>query len=94
VSRNFGQEVQMKILSLGLGLILSSSALAAKSFDTFSYKDSFKVEKVVLKEVLLKDLMKLHKDLNFENKRMIAGKKSYLESLRTKLEGQSGIQKL
>lgn len=89
----------MKIALLTLSMILSSHALAETS--ALSYNDSINVKKVVIMdEILIDNLIKLHNDFDFEGNRMIAGKyesktqkKSYLDSLRSKLEGSKSMMR-
>lgn len=84
----------MKAAALLLGMILTAPLFAS---DTgLSFQDRFEVKKVVLDEQLLMELYELPKNSFFEGERMIAGqfesskkkqKKSYLEKLRSKLNG-------
>lgn len=92
----------MKIALLTLSLILSSHALAEGSSIALSYNDSIQVKKtVMMDEILIDDLIKLHNDFDFEGNRMIAGKfesksqkkSSYLDSLRSKLEGCKNVMR-
>lgn len=85
----------MKAAALLLGMILTAPLFASSNIG-LSYQDRFEVKKVVLDEQLLMELYELPKNSFFEGERMIAGqfetpkkkqKKSYLESLRSKLNG-------
>jgi hypothetical protein len=94
----------MKVFLMFLSMILTSQVLASHEITHLSYNDDIKVEKVVMNDaILLNDLMKLHSDYDFDALRMIAGKfetgskkskkNSYLDELRTKLEGSKNIEK-
>lgn len=92
----------MKIALLTLSLILSSGALAETSGIALSYNDSIQVKKtVMMDEILIENLIKLHNDFDFEGNRMIAGKyesksqkkSSYLDNLRSKLEGSKSLMR-
>lgn len=89
----------MKVALFVLTMSLTIEALASKN--ELSYKDHIEVKKTVMrKDILLKSLINLHQDFPWESKRMIAGnfekkeeksgKKSYLEGLRSKLNGCTG----
>lgn len=56
------------------------------------FQNTIVLEKTYLhKSVLLKDLLKLHRDFNYEEVRMIAEKKtSWSDKLRERLKGSSG----
>ena len=88
----------MKFVLIAISLIFLIFGQSAFSMEeTLDFKDNFQEEKVVIvKEILMNDLVKLHKD--FEVGRKVAGKvekkakkKSYAEGLRSKLENSKGI---
>lgn len=92
----------MKIALIALSILFSSYSMASSM--ELSYKDSVELKKtVVMDEILINDLIKLHNDFDFDGERMIAGKfeisekkaakKNYLESLRTRLEGCKGVMR-
>lgn len=92
----------MKIALLTLSLLLSTHALAESSSIALSYNDSIQVKTVMMDEILINDLIKLHNDFDFEGDRMIAGKfeskkqkkkTSYLDGLRSKLEGSKNVMR-
>ncbi len=91
----------MKIALLTLSLLLSTHALAESSSIALSYNDSIQVKTVMMDEILINDLIKLHNDFDFEGDRMIAGKfeskkqkkTSYLDGLRSKLEGSKSVMR-
>ena len=90
----------MKFALIALSIIFSSVSMAGTM--ELSYKDKVEVKKVVMNEILINELIKLHNGINFEGERMIAGKfevaekkaakKSYLDTLRTKLQGHKGLR--
>lgn len=94
----------MKIALLTLSLLVSSYALAENTSIALSYNDSIQVKKtVMMDEILIDDLINLHNDFDFEGDRMIAGKfesktqkkasSSYLDGLRSKLEGCKSVMR-
>ena len=91
----------MKIALLTLSLLLSTHALAESSSIALSYNDTIQVKTVKMDEILINDLIKLHNDFDFEGDRMIAGKfeskkqnkTSYLDGLRSKLEGSKSVMR-
>jgi hypothetical protein len=97
------QEVHMKLLALLLGLMISSPMLASTITETLSFEDDLRVEKVVMMDqILINDLINLYNELDTEGDRMIAGKfeskkkiekKSYLDDLRTKLDGSKNLER-
>ncbi len=93
----------MKIALLALTMVLSSTALAESSTMALSYNDSIQVKKtVMMDEILIEDLIRLHNDFDFEGEGMIAGKfesktkkkTSYLDGLRSKLDGCQNLMRL
>lgn len=89
----------MKIL---LALVfLSTSAMAQTK--ALTYEDFIKVNQTVFNNSLPEHLINLHRVVNSEDKRMIAGdfeknresrkKKTYLDGLRSKLEGSKGLSR-
>ncbi len=86
----------MKVALIITSILLSSAAFSMEG--SLSYNDSMKVKKVVMMdEILINDLIKLHNDFDFEGDRMVAGKfegkpskKSYLDGLRDKLLNSKG----
>ena len=93
----------MKIALLVLSIVFSSASLAESHGMALSYHDSIEVKKTVLNEkILINNLIKLQHKLDFEGKRMIAGKyeikskkkSSYLDGLRSKLEGCQNLMRL
>jgi hypothetical protein len=91
----------MKIALLTLSLLVSTHALAENMNIALSYNDSIQVKKtVMMDEILIDDLIKLHNDFDFDGDRMIAGKfetktqkKSYIDGLRSKLEGCKSVMR-
>lgn len=91
----------MKIALLTLSLLISTHALSESSSIALSYNDSIQVKTVMMDEILINDLIKLHNDFDFEGDRMIAGKfeskkpkkTSYLDGLRSKLEGSKSVMR-
>lgn len=90
----------MKFALITLCLILSSGALADSM--ELSYRDQVEVKKVVMDKELLIDLYELKHDFHFGGtERMIAGKfdtsekktekKTYLDTLRSRLNGSRGM---
>ncbi len=86
----------MKVTLIILSMLFSSAALSTEG--TISYNDNMEVKKVVLMdEILINDLIKLHNNFDFEGVRMVAGKfetkqtkKTYLDGLRDKLLNSKG----
>lgn len=90
----------MKLALIVIGLILVSNVFGMEEL-RLDFSDTTEVQKVVMnEEILLSDLSELHRGLDFDNKRMIAGefegkkkKKSYTEGLRSKLDNCSGYSR-
>ncbi len=91
----------MKRALIAFLLILGQSAFSME--ETLDFNDNFQTKKIVLmEEVLIKDLSKLHSD--FTGERDVAGKfeihknkikkSSYLNQLRSKLERSHGPTRL
>lgn len=82
--------------------IFASNAMAGTAL-TLTYQDSIKVNQTVFKNSLPEHLINLHRLVKFEDQRMIAGdfekvqknkeKKTYLDGLRSKLEGCKGLSR-
>ena len=82
-------------------VFLSTSTLAGTH--ALTYQDSIKVSQTVSTNSLPAHFINLHRAVRFEDKRMIAGdfekirenkkKKTYLDGLRTKLEGCKGLSR-
>ena len=90
----------MKVSLLIISMLLTSNLFAASM--SLSYADSVEIDQTIVKKDLPARLIKLYRAVNFE-KRMIAGefersvkkteKKSYLDGLRSKLQGNSGLSR-
>lgn len=89
----------MKISLLILTILLTSNLFAAETMN-LSFADSVKLEQTIVKKDLPVNFIKLYRAVN-EEKRMIAGdferstkkteKKTYLDGLRSKLQGSKGL---
>lgn len=99
IGQDFEQEVQMKCLLTVLFLILSTNLLAETS--VLSYRDPVVLKRTAFTKDLPVNSRILYKPLNIDDKRMIAGeferskkneaKKTYLDGLRSRLQGMKGL---
>lgn len=91
----------MKSLLLTFSLLLSTHAFGESL--NLSYKETVKVKRTIMQNTLPENLIKLQRALKHDDKRMIAGdfesknkksvKDSYVDSLRSKLEGCKGFNR-
>jgi len=84
-----------------MALLLGLFSLSAISSTELSYQTNIKVNKTVMdKDILLKPLIKLRTHLDFEAREMVAAKDeasvkpTYLNNLRSKLQGSKGLVRL
>lgn len=80
----------MKLATMAFLFFFSVTAKAETK--SLSYDDAIVIKKTYLsKNILSLDLLKLHRDFNFDEVRMIAAKKSsWSDNLRQRLQGTSG----
>lgn len=80
----------MKLATMAFLFIFSVTAKA--EIKSLSYDDAIVIKKTYLsKNILSLDLLKLHRDFNFDEVRMIAARKSsWSDNLRQRLQGTSG----
>lgn len=80
----------MKLATMSFLFIFS--VIAKADVQSLSYRDAIVLKKTYLsKNILSLDLLKLHRDFNFDEVRMIAARKSsWSDTLRQRLQGTSG----
>ncbi|MCM2348760.1 MAG: hypothetical protein NDI69_01985 [Bacteriovoracaceae bacterium] len=80
----------MKLATISFLFIFS--VIAKADVQSLSYRDAIVLKKTYLsKNILSLDLLKLHRDFNFDDVRMIAARKSsWSDNLRQRLQGSSG----